>query len=457
MGYLWSGRMRKLPQRAFREFAHSLDVDRALAQYDIRGSIAHARMLIACRIISRSDGLKIVRGLKRIRREVSSGSFRFSPTDEDIHTAIERRLVELCGTAGQKLHTARSRNDQIVLDEKLYLKDVATALSGAIRSLQRAFVGRAEELCGTVMPAYTHLQHSQPVLVSHYFLAYVEMLERDRQRLCDCLARADVLPLGACACCGTSLPIDPRIVARELGFSRIASNSIDAVSDRDYFLEMASVLAILMGHLSRVAEDLILWSTEEFGFLRLPDELSTGSSMMPQKKNPDLLELVRGKAAGAIGAMAGLFALMKGLPLSYNRDMQEDKKPIFEMVETARRSLVLLADFVQKAGFDRKKLEAAAGRGYILATDLAEYLVRKGVPFREAHGICARLVRYCIGKKKELDGLTQEELASFSPAFGKDVRCLLHPKVSVAGKTSAGGTAPIRVRRELEKWKKVLA
>ncbi len=456
MKYLWGGRFTEGLAEEVKDFTFSLAVDKKLARYDVAGSIAHARMLGKCGIISRPESARLVKGLERIARELAGGTFGFAESDEDIHTAIERRLIEIVGRAGGKLHTARSRNDQIALDERLYLRDAVRELDAGLAALQKALVSAAAKTPSVVMPEYTHLQHGQPVLLAHHLLAYVEMLQRDKGRLAGAAERTDELPLGAAACCGTSLPIDREYVARELGFARVSRNSVDTVSDRDFMIEMAAVCAIIMVHLSRLAEEFIIWNTEEFKFLELPDAFCTGSSLMPQKKNPDVLELVRGKAAVVTADLNGLLVLLKGLPLAYNRDMQEDKKFVFEAVETTSASLRVLARLIPGVVFNQARMKDQAGRGFLLATDVAEYLVAKGMPFRQAHGLCGRIVNYCLDQGKTLEILTLAEYRKFSPVFAGDIFNRLTLAAAVNARRSTGGTAAAGVKKELERWKKAL-
>lgn len=455
MGYMWAGRFKGKVDGRVIDFTWSLDTDKKLALYDVTGSIAHAKMLAKCGIISTNAGKKIVAGLEKIKGELKNNRFSFKESDEDIHTAIERRLIEIIGKDGERLHTARSRNDQIVLDEKLFLKDVIKELINGAVSLQMSMVLKSEETFPAVMPAYTHLQQSQPVLLSHYLLAYVEMLERDKQRLADAYERLDVLPAGVCACCGTSLDIDRHYLAELLGFSGVSKNSLDTVASRDFLVEPAGACVMLMLDLSRFCEDLIIWSTSEFGFLELPDEYCTGSSIMPQKKNPDVLELIRGRAAVAIGMFTGLMTLLKGLPLSYNRDMQEDKRMVFGIFEDAVSSVNILSGLVSEIIFNKKAMEGALSE-FTLTTDIAEYLVRKNVPFRQSHKICGAIVRYCLEKNKNLRSLEIKEWKSFSPVFSEDVKKVLSFEGSVNARSSAGGTAPELVKKEITRWKKAL-
>jgi argininosuccinate lyase len=429
-------------------FTASLPFDRRLYAHDIRGSIAHARMLAKVGLLKPPEARAIVSGLERIRTEIESGDFRFDVADEDIHLAIERRLTELIGAPGRKLHTARSRNDQVALDFRLFLREEIDALRALLGGLRSALLGVAGDHIGTVMPGYTHLQRAQPVTLAHHLLAYVAMFERDDERFAQARARADVMPLGAGALAGTTLPIDRAMVARELGFARIAENSIDAVSDRDFAVDFLAAGALLAVHLSRMAEEIILWTSAEFGFAELPDEFSTGSSMMPQKKNPDLLELIRGKTGRVIGDLTALLATLKGLPLAYNSDLQEDKERVFDALDTLKPALDLLAKFWPRLGIKAPVMRAAAG-GFALATDLAEYLVARGVPFREAHEAIGALVRETAAAGKSLEDLTLGELRQYSAKFGPDALAALDAAGSVAARALPGGPAPGTVRARI--------
>lgn len=446
---LWEGRFARRPSRQAEAFTSSLRFDRRLWPYDVRGSEAHCRMLARQGIIPRSDAAKILRGLGRIRRELEAGRFRFLDSDEDIHSAVERRLTELVGPAGGRLHTARSRNDQVVLDVRLYLKDTIAGVRSALAKVRRALAGLARRHLDAVMPGYTHLQRAQPVLLSHVLLAYVEMLERDDGRFRDALRRTDVLPLGSGALAGVPYPVDRRFLARELGFSRIAENSVDAVSDRDFVAEFLAAAAILFVHLSRLTADLTLWATEEFRFVEFPDEFSTGSSIMPQKKNPDVAELVRGKSGRVFGDLQAVLVAMKGLPLAYQSDLQEDKEPLFDAADTTIASLEVMAALLPKLRFDLRRMREASG-GWLLATELADYLVEKGLPFREAHGIVGRIVRHGLKEKKDLDKLTLAELRAFSNRFDRSALARLDPESAVRRRRAPGGTARRNVERRLK-------
>jgi argininosuccinate lyase len=429
-------------------FTASLPFDRRLYAHDIRGSIAHARMLAKVGLLKNAELQAIVAGLEQIKSEIESGRFKFELADEDIHLAIERRLIALAGEPGRKLHTARSRNDQVALDVRLFVRDAIASVIGAIDRLRAALIALAKDHVETIMPGYTHLQRAQPVSLAHHLLAYVEMLGRDRERFDQAGARTSVMPLGAGALAGTTLRIDRRMVARELGFKTVSANSMDAVSDRDFVVDFLSASALTALHLSRLSEEIILWTSSEFGFASLPDEFSTGSSMMPQKKNPDLLELIRGKSGRVIGDLVAMLTVLKGLPLAYNSDLQEDKERIFDALDTLEPVLELMAKLLPALGFDLKRMSAAAG-GFALATDLAEYLVSHGVAFREAHEVVGALVRETADQGKALEDVGAEDLRRHSPAFGEDAVAILTAKASLARRTIEGGPAPATVRRRL--------
>ncbi|HUY27206.1 MAG TPA: argininosuccinate lyase [Candidatus Binataceae bacterium] len=429
-------------------FTASLPFDRRLFRHDIRGSIAHARMLAKVRLVRAAEARAIERGLKEIEREIAAGGFRFNISDEDIHLAIERRLIAKIGDAGRKLHTGRSRNDQVALDLRLYLRDELTEVISIVGALRTALIRLARRHVETVMPGYTHLQRAQPVSLAHHLLAYVEMLTRDRERFEQARARTDVMPLGAGALAATTLPIDRAMVARELGFAQITANSIDAVSDRDFAVDFLSAAALLAVHLSRMSEELILWTSAEFGFAALPDEFSTGSSMMPQKKNPDLAELIRGKTGRVIGDLMAMLTILKGLPLAYNSDLQEDKERVFDALDTIKPATRLMAKLWPALRFDRAALRAAAG-GFALATDLAEYLVMRGVPFREAHEIVGRIVRECAAGGKTLEELTHRDLRRYSAKFRPDAASMLSAENSLGRRAITGGPAPRTVGRRI--------
>lgn len=431
-------------------FTSSIAVDQRLYRHDIAGSVAHAKMLARQRIISAAEAKKIIRGLQLIEREIVRGAAQFSPADEDIHMNIERRLVQKIGAVGGKLHTARSRNDQVALDMRLYLREEIGAISKALGAMKSELARLAKRNLDVIMPGYTHLQRAQPILFSHHVLAYVEMLDRDLGRLEDCSWRLNVLPLGSGALAGTTFPIDRLYVARLLGFPRLSKNSIDAVSDRDFVLEFLFFSSVLFVHLSRLAEELVLWSSAEFGYIELPDDYCTGSSMMPQKKNPDVPELIRGKTGRVFGHLQALLTVMKGLPLAYNRDLQEDKIPLFDTVDTVKASLVILRELVGRIKVNKKRMLAAVQDGYMNATDLADYLVCRGMSFRSAHGLVGKLVRFCLESGRRIEQLSLKELKSFSPRIEKDVYRYLVPRAMVERRRAPGGTASSNVRRRLK-------
>ncbi len=452
----WAGRFAGKTSKIVEAFTESISFDKRLWRYDIEGSIAHARMLGRQGIIPHKDSAKIISGLKSIAKEIEAGKFKFSEELEDIHMNIEAALVKKTGSAGKKLHTARSRNDQVALDLRLYLRDETKGIISLIKNLQKTILSMAEKYSSIIMPGYTHLQRAQPVLLSHYLLAYIEMLQRDRNRFEDALKRINILPLGSCALSGTTLPIDRVYTAKLLGFDGITENSMDAVSDRDFAIEFLADAGILIMHLSRLAEELILWSTEEFSFIELPDAFTTGSSIMPQKKNPDVAELIRGKTGRVYGNLLSLLTIMKGLPLSYNRDMQEDKVPVFDTTDTVKACLTVLAQMLPEIKFNKEKMHGAAEKAYSTATDIAEYLAKKRIPFREAHEITGKIVLYCIKNKKELKGLSIDEFKKFSSAIDKDIYSRIRAGDSIKAKTSRGGTAPSEVRKQIKRLKQLL-
>jgi argininosuccinate lyase len=452
----WAGRFKEQTSKIVEHFTESISFDNRLWRYDIEGSIAHAKMLGKQGIISKDDFEKIIKGLEEIDREIESGKFRFTKDLEDVHMNIETSLIKKIGDAGGKLHTARSRNDQIALDLRLYLRVEVKEIISLIKKLQKTFMNIATLHLDSLMPGYTHLQRAQPVLLSHHLLAYVEMLQRDKERLTDILKRIDILPLGSCALAGSTLPIDRAYVAKLLGFKGISGNSIDAVSDRDFIIEFLSSAAILIMHLSRLAEELILWSTEEFRFIELPDAFTTGSSIMPQKRNPDVAELIRGKTGRVYGNLISLLTTMKGLPLSYNRDLQEDKLPLFDTVDTVKACLTVLIEMLPRIKFNLKRMHETAGEGFSTATDIAEYLVTKGVPFRKAHEITGKIVLYCIEKKKKLEELTLKEFHIFSDLITDDIYSCLKAEESVRHKKSRGSTSPDEIKRQIKRFKSLI-
>jgi argininosuccinate lyase len=453
---MWSGRFREKTHPDVETFTASLASDFRLADYDVQGSLAHCRALGRAGILSKGEVATLVEGLERVRAEFADGRFPVRSEDEDIHMAVERRLTELIGPLGGKLHTGRSRNDQVTLDTRLYLRDALRKLDGEIHRFQRVLLEKAEVYLDVVMPGYTHLQRAQPVLFAHHLLAYLEMLSRDRARLSDARKRLDVMPLGSGALAGTNFAIDRDYLAKLLGFANISQNSLDAVSDRDFALETVAGLAILMMHLSRLSEELILWASQEFQFVELPDGFCTGSSMMPQKKNPDVPELVRGKTGRVYGDLITLLTVLKGLPLSYNRDLQEDKPPLFDALDTVDASIKVLTGLMEGLTVNRGVVARAAESWYMLATELADYLVTRGVPFREAHATAGRAIRYCLDQQKDLRRLTLEELRSLSEHFEKDTLDILKVEGAIERKGQVGGTARKQVERRIRALKKLL-
>lgn len=445
----WGGRFRKPTDKVVEAFTASIHFDKRLYHYDIDGSIAHARMLARQKLITQEDERIIITGLKGILTDIEKGKFIFKPEDEDIHMAIEKALIERAGAAGEKLHTARSRNDQVSLDVRLYLREEIQQIIKMVARLKELLVRLADKENFTIMPGYTHLQKAQPVLLAHYLLAYWDMLDRDEQRLRECYQRVNIMPLGSAAIAGTGLPIDREYIARLLKFSSISKNSMDAVSDRDFVAEFIFVASLLMMHMSRFCEDLIIWSTDEFQFVEISDAFTTGSSIMPQKKNPDVAELIRGKTGRVYGNLISLLTIMKGLPMTYNRDLQEDKEPLFDTVDTLKRCIHILGEMVRHLGFNRDKMLKDASRGFLTATDVAEYLVMKGVPFRAAHEIVGRLVAYCIGKNKDMHVLTLKEFRQFHKLFGEDVYSYLKLENAVNSKKSLGGTSSKAVSKRI--------
>ena len=433
----------------------SIHYDRRLFRQDIAGSIAHARMLAKQGIIDDDDATAITNGLQEILQEIEDGSFEWRPELEDIHMNVESRLHEKIGEAAGRLHTARSRNDQIALDIRMFVKDAINEVIDAIHDLRASLVLQSEANITAVMPGYTHVQRAQPVLFAHHMLAYFEMLGRDADRFRQAYERADVLPLGSGALAGLPYPIDREFVARELGFSRISRNSMDAVADRDFLLDFQSAAAICMMHLSRMAEELVLWSSDEFSFIRLSDEYTTGSSIMPQKRNPDFAELARGKTGRVFGGLMALLTLMKGLPLTYNRDMQEDKEGFFDTFDTLLATLAIFADMIEKMQIVPARMREAAQGSYVLATDIADYLVDKGMPFREAHGVVARLSTYAVGRSVQFEELSLDEYRSFSDLFDEEVLAISVDS-SVGARNVPGGTAFSRVKQAVVEAKSQL-
>jgi argininosuccinate lyase len=453
---LWGGRFSKASSKKAEEFTSSISFDKRLAGHDVTGSIAHARMLGNTGIITEEESSRIVAGLEMVLKELREGTFPFRVEHEDIHMNIEKRLTEIAGPVAGKLHTARSRNDQIALDEHMFVKEQCDRVCAAIAHLQSVLLEECREHEQVIMPGYTHTQRAQPTLYAHHMLAYFFMLERDYGRFRDCRARADVMPLGAGALAGTTFAIDPSQVASELGFGRLYENSADAVSDRDHILEFLAAAAILASHLSRLAEELVLWSSTEFGFIEMDDAYSTGSSIMPQKKNPDVTELIRGKTGRVYGHLVGLLVVMKGIPLAYNSDMQEDKHGLFDSADTVVDCLDLMASVVGSMKVNGGRMRLAAASDFSTATDVADYLASKGLPFRQAHEVAGRIVRHCLEQSKFLAGLTLDEYRSFCDLFQADIFDAITVEASVRRRASPGGTAPERVREQVEVATKAL-
>lgn len=448
---LWGGRFTQPTDRFVEQFTASIDFDKRLYQHDIHGSVAHARMLGRQGIIPQEDVEKIVHGLVDILQQIEAGSFDFSVSLEDIHMNIEARLSEKIGEAGKRLHTGRSRNDQVALDIRLYLRDEITEITAYLDLLVEALLEQAEKNLDVVMPGFTHLQSAQPILFSHHLMAYLEMFKRDRGRMEDCRKRVDLMPLGAGALAGTTFPIDREYVAEQLDFPEVTRNSLDSVSDRDFALEFISAASILMMHLSRLSEELIIWSTSAFGFVELSDSFCTGSSIMPQKKNPDVPELVRGKTGRVYGNLMALLTVMKALPLAYNKDMQEDKEPLFDTIDTVKGSLKIFADMIREMVVNVPRMRAAAGQGFSTATDVADYLVRKGLAFRDAHEAVGKAVAYCVEHGMGLEELSLAEWQLFSARFDRDIFDAITVEASVNARNVVGGTARERVKGEIER------
>lgn len=453
---LWGGRFKQSTDALMENFSASISFDKRLYDCDIEGSIAHCKMLARCKIITLAESKKIIKGLKQILRECDEGRFEFSIRLEDIHMNIESRLREIVGPVAGKLHTARSRNDQVCLDIRLYLRKEVEEIVGELNNLCKALVAIAKKNIDHVIPGYTHLQRAQPVLLSHHLLAYVEMMLRDKERFIDTYKRINVMPLGSAALAGTNFPIDRNITAKLLRFPEISHNSMDAVADRDFAAEFCSASSLVMMHLSRFCEEAVIWNSSEFGFLEFSDSFTTGSSIMPQKKNPDAAELIRGKSGRVFGNLVSLLTMMKGLPLAYNKDMQEDKEPIFDTAETVKVCLRIFTDMMKSAKFipiAKKELEES---GFLTATDLADYLVLKGVPFRDAHEITGKTVAFCLEKEKTLTDLSLPELRKISKRFDKDVFDHIALNNSVDRKNIYGGTAKHQVRSQITRLTKKL-
>jgi argininosuccinate lyase len=450
------GRFNSAPAEVAQLYGESVSVDWRLYRHDIEGSLAHAAALAAAGIVSREEEQQIEAGLRVIEAEIAAGDFHWDRSLEDVHLNIEAALTKRIGSAGAKLHTARSRNDQVALDLCLYVRAESTAVRSGLRALQRVLLDLADRQQGVALPGYTHLQRAQPILLSHYFLAQIEALERDYQRVVDAAKRTDVLPLGAGAIAGSTIVLDRGLIARQLGFSAFSQNSLDAVGDRDFVCEFVFALAMVGLHLSRFSEDLILWSTTEFGFLTFSDAFSTGSSLMPQKKNPDMAELTRGKTGRLYGNLVALLTTMKGLPASYNRDLQEDKRPLFDSVDTVKAALEIFAAMLPELTFNATRMEAAATDPNLLATDVAEYLVQKGMPFREAHEAVGKLVARAAASARPLDRIPLREMQELSPLFGDDISNVFDLRHSLAQRKAVGAPSPENVAGQIKRWRNIL-
>ena len=454
---LWGGRFTKTTDEMINEFQASIGFDKRMYREDIAGSIAHAAMLEKCGILSAEDCDRIIAGLKEIEKQIDSGAFLFDVGLEDIHMNIEKRLTDAIGEAGGRIHTARSRNDQVALDTHLYVRRETAAVMALILDMQRALVETAEKYGDVIMPGYTHLQRAQPILFSHHLMAYFAMLGRDFDRFAGVYARADLMPLGAGALAGTTFPIDREFVARQLHFERIYTNSLDAVSDRDYIMEFLAASSILMVHLSRLSEETILWCSREFSFVELDDAHCTGSSMMPQKKNPDVSELVRGKTGRVVGHLMAMLTTVKGLPLAYNKDLQEDKEGVFDAIDTVKFSLAVYTALLRGMTVKGDVMKRAVTEDFSNATDLADYLVKKGMPFRKAHAVAGRAVHLCIEQGKWLEDMTMDEFRALSDLFEADIKDAIRPETCVKNRNSLGGTSYSQVAWQLEKAKMLLA
>lgn len=450
MAKLWGGRFQKNTDKKVDDFNSSIRFDKRMYRQDIKGSMAHAKMLGKQNIISKEDSEKIIKGLEELLVEIENGRVIFDIDAEDIHMNVEKLLTEKIGEAGKRLHTGRSRNDQVALDIRMYLMDETDEIHLMLKHLLEVLVELSKEHTKTVMPGYTHLQKAQPITFAHHLMAYFEMFKRDIERLSDCKKRMNKMPLGSGAMAGTTYPLDREFVCRELGFDDITYNSLDGVSDRDFAIELSGVLSIVMMHLSRFCEELILWSSHEFSFVEMDDAFSTGSSIMPQKKNPDVAELIRGKTGRVYGHLMGLLTTMKGLPLAYNKDMQEDKEPVFDAVDTVKLCIPVFCDMIATMKVNKDKMEKGAKGGFTNATDLADYLVKKGMPFREAHGVSGRMVFYCIEKDKNLEDMSIEEMREFSDIIENDIYDAISMEACVNGRKIPGGPAEETVKNAIK-------
>ncbi len=453
----WGGRFNEPTDAFVARFTASVDFDQRMANQDIQGSVAHAKMLTKVGVLTEEERDQIIQGLTEIREEIANGEFQWSVELEDVHMNIEARLTQKIGITGKKLHTGRSRNDQVATDIRLYLRDEIDVISAELNRLQEGLLGLAEKEADTIMPGFTHLQTAQPVTFGHHLMAWFEMLHRDYERLQDCRKRINILPLGAAALAGTTYPIDRHMTAELLGFDRPTENSLDSVSDRDFAIEFSSAASLIMMHLSRMSEELVLWTSAQFNFINLPDRFCTGSSIMPQKKNPDVPELVRGKSGRVFGHLFSLLTLMKSQPLAYNKDNQEDKEPIFDVVDTLQGSLRAFADMIPAIESRKDEMREAALRGFSTATDLADYLVRKGIAFRDSHEIVGKSVAYGIETGRDLGEMTLEELQQFSDTITEDVFEVLTLEGSVSARDHIGGTAPDQVRAAVKRGREALA
>lgn len=454
---MWGGRFDQAPNELVAKLGESVTYDRRMYAQDIRGSKAHARMLSRQGIISKSDSDLIEEGLDKVGAEIESGQFKWSEALEDVHMNIESRLTEIIGPTGARLHAGRSRNDQVATDIRLYLREEGDIIAEYVQAVQTVLVNLAQSHCDTILPGFTHLQHAQPIVLAHYLLAYVEMLARDVSRLQDWRRRINVLPLGASALAGSTLPLDRLSVAKELGFDDICNNSLDAVSDRDFAIELVSSCCMIMMHLSRISEDVIFWMSQEAGWVELGDEFCTGSSLMPQKKNPDMCELTRGKTARVYGDLVTLLTIMKGLPLAYNRDMQEDKEPMFDTIDTVKLVLSVFAPMLASMKVNKERMYNAASDPALMATDLAEWLVKQGVPFRDAHHRVGKLVGYCRKNDVTLDKVSLEEMRTCVPEATEECLTFWKPEKSVTLRDIVGGTAPAQARKQVERWTAILS
>jgi argininosuccinate lyase len=454
---MWKGRFKEQTAALLQSFSESISFDWRLWRHDIEGSVAHSAALEKAGLISKRERAQIIAGLREIGEEMAAGKFKFKTELEDIHMNIEAELTKRIGAAGAKLHTARSRNDQVALDIRLYLRDECDAISGLLRDLQRSLVGLAERHRDIIIPGYTHLQRAQPVYFAHHLLAYVEMLDRDLGRVADCRKRINVMPLGSGAIAGSTIVLDRKLVAKLLGFPAVTQNSMDAVSDRDFAVELLAALALVATHLSRLSEDVILWASSEFKFITISDAYTTGSSLMPQKKNPDVAELTRGKTGRVIGNLVSLLTTLKGLPMTYNRDMQEDKEPVFDSVDTVKATLAVFAGMLDGTKANAAACDAAVADPMLLATDVADYLVNRGVPFRSAHEVVGKAVALCTQRGCDLPQLTLADWRALSPAFEKDVAKCFDLAAAMAARKGIGAPSPKNVAAQLARWKKSLA